>query len=245
MKKNVLIVNGNKQYAEELKKMVLEVNPYLEIAMVHDAAEAYEYLLNTTIDMFILDTVLHLEKPGDISGIHLAEQIREIKKYVLTPMIFVTVKEDPELYAYEELNCIGYFVRPFEVKRFYEKVKRGLCYRTSRNEDKALFFRKGGAIYPIRVKDIVYIESISHGMLVHTVDGNVLEVMYKTYRSVLREADSECLFQCSRSVVLNKNYVMSLDFPNNYIVMKHNLGKVDMGSTYRKRIKEEFAEVIL
>ena len=110
MKKNVLIVNANKQYAEELKQMVLEVNPYLEIKLVHNTKEAYEYLLNTTIDMFILDTIMSLEKAGDIAGIRLAEQIREIKKYVLTPIIFVTVKEDPELYAYEELNCISYFV---------------------------------------------------------------------------------------------------------------------------------------
>lgn len=244
MKKNVLIVNANKQYAEELKQMVLEVNPYLEIKLVHNTKEAYEYLLNTTIDMFILDTIMSLEKAGDIAGIRLAEQIREIKKYVLTPIIFVTVKEDPELYAYEELNCIGYFVKPLEPEKFFEKVRRGLCYRTSRNENKALFFRKGWTIYPIRIKDIVYIESVSHDMLVHTSDGNVIDVKYKTYRSLLREADSECLFQCSRSVVLNKNYILSMDFPNNHIMLKNNQGIIEMGSTYRKRIKEEFAEVI-
>lgn len=244
MKKNVLIVNANKQYAEELKQMVLEVNPYLEIKLVHNTKEAYEYLLNTTIDMFILDTIMSLEKAGDIAGIRLAEQIREIKKYVLTPIIFVTVKEDPELYAYEELNCIGYFVKPLEPEKFFEKVRRGLCYRTSRNENKALFFRKGWTIYPIRIKDIVYIESVSHDMLVHTSDGNVIDVKYKTYRSLLREADSECLFQCSRSVVLNKNYILSMDFPNNQIMLKNNQGIIEMGSTYRKRIKEEFAEVI-
>ena len=72
----------------------------------------------------------------------------------------------------------------------------------------------------------------------------MVEVLYKTYSSILREADSECLLQCSRSVVLNKNYIMSLDFPNRSIVMKYDLGKIDIGSTYKKRVKEEFDDII-
>lgn len=244
MKKNILIVNENLQYAEKLREMVLGMNRYLEITLIDNVKNAYEYIMNITVDMFILDTVMDAEKPGDISGIRLAEQIREIKKYVLTPIIFVTTAKDPELYAYEELNCLGYFVKPFPIERFLAKVRRGLYYRTVRNEDRTLFFRKGGIIYPIRIKEIAYIESIAHSMYIHMVDGNVVEVLYKTYSSILREADSECLLQCSRSVVLNKKYIMSLDFPNRSIVMKYDLGKIDIGSTYKKRVKEEFDDII-
>lgn len=240
-----MIINSNRQYGEELKQRLLEVHPYLEIAVISESGNAYEYLLNYTVDMFILDTVLHSERSGDISGIRLAEQIREITKYVLTPMIFVTTKEDPELFAYEELNCLGYFVKPFEIERFMEKVRKGLHYHTSRNEEKTLFFRKGNSIYPIRNKDIAYMESASPGMLIHTTDGKIVEVMYKTYDCVLQEADSECLLQCSRSVVVNRDYILSLDFPTGTIVMKHDLGNVTMGSTYKKRIREEFTDIIV
>lgn len=244
MIKNVLIVNGNREYAKELKKSVLEVNSYVEVLMAYDMNKASEYLLSRTIDLFILDTVLHFDNPGDISGIHLAEQIRQITKYILTPIIFVTAKEDPELYAFEELNCIGYLVKPFAKERFQEIVKRGLCYRTYRNEDKAIIFRRGGAIYPIRVRDIIYIESLAHSMYIHIADGSEIEVLYKTYASILQEADSEYLFRCSRGVVVNKNYIYSLDFANGYIMLKNNYGKVDIGCTYKKRIKEEIADLI-
>ena len=244
MKKNVLIVNGNIENATNLKKMVLEVSSYVEVYRAHDMNTAFECLMSTTIDLFILDTVLYFDKPGDISGIHLAEQIRGITKYVLTPIIFVTMKDDPELYAYEELNCIGYFVKPFEPQRFREKVRRGLCYRTKRNEDKALIFRKEGSFYPIRVKDIVYIECVAHNMYIHTVDKKVEEVLYKTYASILREADSDCLWQCNRSVVVNKNYIYSLDFVNSYIELKNDFGKVDIGITYKKRLREEVIDLV-
>lgn len=244
MKKNVLIVNNNVNYANELEKMVHEVNPYLEVTLIHKVEEAYEYIMNVTVDLFILDTVMNVEKPGDISGIQLAERIREIKKYILTPIIFVTTEEDPELYAYEELNCLGYFVKPFLKERFQKKIKRGLFYQTSRNEDKALFFRKGGIIYPIRIKDIAYIESIPNGMRVHLGEGSVVEVLYKTCRSILREADSEFLFQCSRGVLVNRNYILGIDFSKRCILLKRDLGMLDIGVTYKKRVKEEFEEVI-
>lgn len=242
MKKNILIANSNRLFGEELKRWITRIRPYQEIAVISESGEVYEYLMNNTVDMFILDAVLHPEKPGDISGIRLAEQIREIAKYVLTPVIFVTSKEDPVRFAYEELNCLGYFVRPFETERFMEKVRKGLHYRTSRNEEKMLLFRKDSSLYPVRVKDIVYIESASPGMFVHTTDGRAVEVMYKTYNCVLQEADSECLMQCSRSVVVNRDYILNLDFPTATIVLKYKLGRVAMGSTYKKLIRDEFSD---
>lgn len=245
MKKNILIVNSNRLYGEELKRWIGRIYPYPEIAVIREIGEACEYLMNNTVDMFILDTVLHPEQPGDISGIRLAEQIREITKYVLTPMIFVTSKDEPELFAYEELNCLGYFVRPFETECFMEKVRKGLHYRTTRNVEKTLLFRRSSCLYPIRVKDIAYIESASPGMLVHTTDGRAVEVMYRTYNCVLEEADSECLMQCSRSGVVNRDYILNLDFPTATIVLKYKLGRVAMGSTYKKQIRDEFSNMAL
>lgn len=245
MKKNVLIVNESLRYAEKLKAMVLEVNSNSNVILIDNVKEAYEYIMNVTIDLFILDVLMNVENPDDISGIRLAEQIREITKYVLTPMIFVTSAEDPELYAYEELNCLGYFAKPFSTEKFKKKLQKGLCYRTTRNENKALLFRRGGIIYPIQIKDIAFIESISHSLRVHLGNGKVVDVLYKTYSSLLSEADSEYLFQCGRGIVANKNYVLCLDIPNRSIVLKNDLGKIDIGSTYKKRIKDTLSELII
>lgn len=245
MKNNVLIVNESLRYAESLKKMVLDVNPRLNIILTDNVKEAYEYIMNVTIDLFILDVLMNVEKSDDISGIRLAEQIREINKYVLTPMIFVTSAEDPELYAYEELNCLGYFAKPFSVEKFKAKLKKALHYRTTRNENKALIFRKGGSVYPIQIKDIAFIESISHSLRVHLGDGTVVDALYKTYNDLLTEADSEYLFQCERGIVANKSYILCLDIPNRSIILKNDLGRVGIGSTYKKRIKNALEEFII
>ena len=245
MRNNVLIVNESLRYAESLKKMVLDVNPSLNIILSDNVKEAYKYIMNVTIDLFILDVLMNVEKPDDISGIRLAEQIREINKYVLTPMIFVTSAEDPELYAYEELNCLGYFAKPFSIEKFKTKLKKALYYRTARNENKALIFRRGGSVYPIQIKDIAFIESVSHSLRVHLGDGTVVDVLYKTYNDLLNEADSEYLFQCERGIVANKSYILCLDIPNRSIILKNDLGRIGIGSTYKKRIKDTLGELII
>ena len=243
MKKTVLIVNNNLNQAEELKKLVLEVNETLEVYVADKVASAYEILMNMTVDAFIVDAVMDLERPGDTSGIRLVARIREINKYILTPVIFVTTEKDPEMYAYTELNCLGYLKKPYKPEQFKVVFEKALHYRTERNENRALFFRRGGVIFPIKVKDIVYIESISHVMYVHLSDGTVVNTLYKTCSNVLSEADSENLFQCSRSVVINRNFVLGVDMPNRYIVLKGDRGKVDIGVTYRKRVLEEFGNL--
>lgn len=242
MKKNVLIVNGSEAQTKKLQKLALEINKNLKIYMVKTVGAAQEIIMSITIDIFIIDTVLGIDVPGDTSGIRLAEQIREINKYVLTPLIFITSEKDPDMYAYTELNCLGYFVRPYREERLKAALEKAMFFRTERNEDKALFFRKGGVIYPVKIKDIVYIESVARNMLVHTSDGSEIEVLYKTYNTILLEADSEYLIQCSRGVVINKKYIFGIDLPNRFILLKNNLGKVDIGTTYRKKIIEEFGD---
>ena len=69
MKKTVLIVNNNLNQAEELKKLVLEVNETLEVYVADKVASAYEILMNMTVAAFIVDAVMDLDRPGDTSGI--------------------------------------------------------------------------------------------------------------------------------------------------------------------------------
>ncbi len=243
MKQTVLIIDNNIEQLDIMTKIVLEVNENLEVYTVDSSAAAYELLMEVTIDVFIVDVVLNRDKPGDTSGMRLIEHIREIPKYMLTPVIFVTEESDPELYAYSELNCIGYIKKPFHKNEIKKVLKKALHYRTERNEDSTLIFRKNGIVYPIKIRDIVYIESADHMMYVHLCDKNTISIPYKTYSKILYEADADCLFQCSRSIVVNKNYVLGIDLPNRYIVLSNDLGKVDIGSTYRKKVMQEFARL--
>ena len=43
--------------------------------------------------------------------------------------------------------------------------------------------------------------------------------------------------------MINRNFVLGVDMPNRYIVLKGYMGKVDIGVTYRKKVLEEFGNL--
>ena len=79
-----------------------------------------------------------------------------------------------------------------------------------------------------------------NSIYVHMVSGSCLKAPYKTCKQILKEADGDSLVQCSRSALINRNYVLIVDTVNRLITFKDNLGRVDIGITYRKKIAKEF-----
>lgn len=240
MKKTVLIIEDDVNQLNMLKQLVLSVNENAEVFTVSDEKNAYKILMEKTIDVFLVDIILDTSKPGDTSGVRLVEKLRKISKYMFTPVIFVTSLEDPTLYCYRDLNCIGYIEKPFDPEKIRKLVERALNYSTLREKEVSLTFRRDGILYPIDVKDIVYMESMKHTMYIHLNNRSVLEIPYKTCNQVLMEADTDCLVQCSRSTIINKDYVGSVDTVNRYITFKDELGRVDIGLTYKKKMAVEF-----
>ena len=241
MKRTVLIIEDNLNQLEMLKKLVLEVDPSALVYTASASGPAYEILMERTIDVFLVDIILDTGKPGNASGMRLVEKIRKLEKYMFTPVVFITSLEDVTKYAYTDLNCLGYIEKPFDPEHVKRYVKKALNYSTVREKESTLFFRKDGIIYPIRVRDIIYTESLNHKMDVHLRDEPVFTVAYKTCKDLLEEADADCLLQCSRSTIINKDYVENVDPVSRYITMKTG-EKVEIGITYKKRVLREFGD---
>ena len=240
MEKHVLIVEDNKIQMEMLKKIVQEVNPGAVIYTAEDVNKAYQILLENTIDVFLVDIILDTTKPGDISGIKLVENIRGISKYLFTPVLFVTSLEDTTNYAYTDLNCLGYVEKPFNPDIVKQLIERALNFATARNQDATFCFRKDGILYPIKVRDILYIESMNHVVTIHLVNEGTLTVPYKPCKNILEEIDTDCLISCSRNVIVNKNHITCVDTANRYITLKGIEEQIEIGITYKKKVLAKF-----
>lgn len=240
MEKHVLIVEDNKIQMEMLKKIVQEVNPGAVVYTAEDVNKAYQILLENTIDVFLVDIILDTTKPGDISGIKLVENIRGISKYLFTPVLFVTSLEDTTNYAYTDLNCLGYVEKPFNPDIVKQLIERALNFATARNQDATFCFRKDGILYPIKVRDILYIESMNHVVTIHLVNEGTLTVPYKPCKNILEEIDTDCLIRCSRNVIVNKNHITCVDTANRYITRKGIEEQIEIGITYKKKVLAEF-----
>ena len=180
MDKTVLIVEDCRPQLAMLEKLVLEVNPEAKVFPVDNIDAAYAVMLKRTIDVFIIDIILDTTKPGDTSGIELAKRIREVEKYMLAPIIFVTSMEDTTKYAYTDLNCLGYVEKPFSPEDVKGLVKKALHHTTDKGGNASICFGKDRILYPVKIEEILYIESVKQTVYVHQKDGQTLSFPYLT-----------------------------------------------------------------
>lgn len=75
-------------------------------------------------------------------------------------------------------------------------------------------------------------------MHIHTKSGEVLEIPYITLKKIVDELDCNDFIQCSRNTIVNKKFINNIDISNRVIQLKGLKGKVDIGITFKTKIKE-------
>ena len=85
--KRILILEDNVKTLTSLEKMIREISPEIITFPVQTYEEACICAVKQQIDIFILDIILNTKQPGDTSGMAFAREMRNYKKYQLTPMI--------------------------------------------------------------------------------------------------------------------------------------------------------------
>lgn len=237
MVKNVLILEDNRASMEMLVQLFEELEIHTNVYKAANLEEAYPIVHSQGIDLFVLDIVLDTSVLGDISGIKFAEELRKMEKYRFTPIIFITCLEDPELYAYRNIHSYGYLEKPFLVKETKKLLLDALKYKAMQEEDKNLYFRKDGILFSIKESEIVYVESKGHILGIHSKK-DVLKIPYKTCKEMKEVLNAEKFVQCSRSVIVNRDYIRGIDRVNRYIILKDEMGNIDIGGKYGKELME-------
>ena len=239
MKKNVLILEDNRDASEMLQKILKELDQEVEIYTAFSLKEAYMQAMQTTMDVFLLDIMLDTKEKGDVSGMMFAEKIRGVNKYAFTPIIFTTCLEDPKLHAFTHIHSFAYLEKPYCQKEIKKILSQALHFTTERYQDKNLYFRREGILFSIKSGDVVSIESSHHKLYIQTKKEK-LEMPYRTCKQLIQDMDCDDFIQCSRSIIINKRYIDSIDIVNRFITLQKSYGQIEIGITYVKKIMEEF-----
>lgn len=239
--KTVLIVEDNEISVEVLEKVIKSVDDKTIIKVAPNEDEAYLLAMKNNISLFLIDIILNPLNPGDVSGMNFAYQLRKIEKYKYTPIIFVTAIEDSKLYAYSDIHCYYYLEKPFNLEKASQVISEALMFPQEKSKSHAVYFRKDGILYKRDISEVVYIENTRAGQKVHLTDGT-LELQYKPSKIILEEIKSDKLSQCSRSVIVNKDYVDSVDPISRYIKLRNGYGQIDMGVSFKKRFMRDICD---
>lgn len=236
--KRVLIIEDNKNSLQGLCKIVEALKKNIIVYTAQDVSTAYKEAMEQTIDLFLIDIILDTSKPGDVSGMTFADRIRKVPEYEFTPIIFITALEDSQLYAYSKLHCYGYLEKPYNVEEAQKLIGKALEFPTKASEIEYVYFRKDGILYPKQIKDIIYIENSKHQVIVHMVDDELI-LPYKTCKEILKDLASDTFFQCSRTTIVNKQYIENIDYVNRYIKLKKVPVTIEIGAVMKKRFMNE------
>lgn len=240
--RSVLIIEDNPLSMEMLAKIVNEIDQEVQVFKAPNQDEAYALSMRNTIDLFLIDIILDTKNPGDVSGMRFADYIRTVERYKYTPMIFITALEDARLFAYSDMHCYYYLEKPYDAKKAFQVIEEALRVPQIKDAPHAVYFRKDGIIFKKDISEVVYIENAKTGQTVYFTRGK-LTLQYKPSKVILEELNSEKFIQCSRYLIVNRDFIEAVDTVNRYIKLKDGYGQIELGTAFKKKFLKALKEI--
>lgn len=232
-----MIVEDDLLISKGLRAILKSIDDKLDITITGYAEDALNYAKNHYYDAFLLDIQLE-----DYSGIELAKSIREIDKYKLTPIIFITAIPTRELMAFKEIHCYDYIVKPFTEKEVREALETIINHGIkTENKLKTLKIIQRSYTYILKQDEIIYIESRNKDLLLVTVNEEIKLSNY-SIRKVLEELDTNFI-QCHRGYIINIEYIIKINHADNSIKLRNTDELIPIGRKYRENLRNDIYEI--
>lgn len=235
----VLIIEDKKESRDLLARIVREIDSDAMVYAVEDEDKAYSITMKKSIDVFLVDIILHPERTGDQSGAVFAQNIRNIERYFFTPIIFITTLYDTKMCMFSAVQCFGFVEKPFDIEKTKKMIAKAMRYHTNELEEKSYIFHTEGLLGSVLVNDILFIESRNHKLHMRTKKDDVI-IPYKSCKQILEELDSDDFVKCNRSTIVNMRYIERIDSPGRYIYLKGSDDILEIGPVMKKYFLDRF-----
>lgn len=223
----IMIVEDDMIIAKGLRKIIRSINKDIETTITGYAKEALATAKVETFELFLLDIQLN-----DYSGYELAKELREIDKYKLTPIVFITSIPSRESIAFKEIHCYDYIIKPFKEEEVIETIGTIINYGINKKYEKTYINLVGrGYTYRINMEEIIYMESGRGKIKLVTEKGEEDLSNYTLYK--LTQELTEDFVQCHRGFVININYIEKIDKSNSTIKLKDIDYLIPIGRKYK------------
>lgn len=153
-------------------------------------------------------------------------------------MIFTTAFTEHRFCAFANIHSYAYLEKPYKATDIQEITKKALGYVPMKKESK-LYFQKKGIRFCIKEDELVYIKAGERKLHIQTTQEEIL-IPYQTCNQVIEELRERNFIQCSRATIVNCSFIERFDRGNKCIVLRESFGKLEVGSTYRKKMGQEF-----
>ena len=116
-------------------------------------------------DILLLDIEM-----SEMDGMAAARRIRERDDKVV--IVFITAAPQYAISGYE-VRALSYLLKPLPWFAFSQELKKSIDM-VRRNGDDSMLIETGNGQMRLNLADILYLESIRHTIVIHTLDGKLL-----------------------------------------------------------------------
>ncbi|MGJ8684233.1 MAG: LytR/AlgR family response regulator transcription factor [Nonlabens sp.] len=222
-----LIVDDEAIAREIIATHLSKISNINVVASCSNALEAFNYISNQQIDLVFLD----INMP-EISGISFAKSINNDIK-----VIFTTAYRD---YAVEgfELKAVDYLLKPISFDRlkqaldtYFDVYGNVTATNTVVQEiTDFMFVRSDRKMIKVDYSSILYIESYSDYLKIHTQSGTI--VTRETITAIEAKLPKQQFLRIHRSYIISLHFIQS--FTNEYITI--NKQELPISRSYKKAV---------
>lgn len=202
---------------------------------------------NYDIDLFIIGVKLK-----GYSGFRLCEKIRQIERYKLTPIVFVTSSSYSllglsPLNTYQSYKNYSYITLP--IRRTDVQGKLGLYLekivsnqKKRKNATRMFYLKhKNGEIF-LNIEDIIFAEVQGKVCNLYTQKG-CFQIFRKSLTEIISMVDSDNFIKCHRCFALNINHLQRIDKLEKRLwnaIFEHFDQQCPISKTYLEEIIERY-----
>jgi len=207
---------------------------------IHRAAtyEEAESLIRSSVEtakyftLFLFDVQLTNESVNR-GGFFLAQMVRSIREYVLSPILFLTAVSDDNYFALSNFHCYNYIPKPYTPEDILSQLHQMLItgyLQTSTIE----ISDTNRVIHRNFISDIVYIKSQSHVLSIYCKDTSFQTRQY-SLDSISTILDNSFI-RCHKQYIINKNLITSYDRTMKRLIIAGE--SIPIGKLYAQKIHQ-------
>ncbi|MDU5108116.1 LytTR family DNA-binding domain-containing protein [Clostridium sp.] len=232
---NILVLEDEVYQREMLKKCIEEKFLDVRVYEAESEEEAKKIIdSGNIIDLFFLDTKL---KEG--SGLDFAKFIRQIDKYEISPIIFISGQVSYIVEALKEVNCFDYLLKPYALEKVFELVDKFLRHLKKIEKNNYIFFKDiNGNQIKIYHKDILFLEYYLKKCIIHTKVGSI-NIRTNGIENIIKEINYKNIIRTHKSYAVNLDNIKEIKRINSKLweVVFYNYDKTaDLSYSFKNNL---------
>ncbi|AKN31520.1 LytTR family transcriptional regulator [Clostridium carboxidivorans P7] len=242
---NILVLEDCEIQRRSLVKILLQTGLNLKIFESDNTADSLKICEDVDINLFFVDIALN-----ESSGLDFALKLRNIEKYKLTWIIFLTTYMNYMIKAFKEVHCYDYILKPYDPEKIIEitnTILKNIHRECELNKEKSVAFNSKGIDIIIATSDIIFLEVNIKNCIIHTRIGK-FEINRLALKKALEMIEEPFIIKSHRSFAININYITKIE---KYSVTSWNVYFKDydscaiIGLKYKQIIKNALAKRVI